>query len=257
MADALLDGKVALVTGGGSGIGRATALAFAREGCAGLLVADRDEAGGEETVRLVREQSPRTDATFVATEVTRAADADAMVAAAVERWGRLDCAHNNAGISLQGPSFHELDERSFDLVISVNVKGVWLGMRSELRQMLAQGYGSIVNTASAASIIGTPGNPAYAASKHAVMGLTRTAAMEHVRDNIRVNAVCPGAIRTPLITRFLDVDPGIVERVTKVQPGGRLGEPEEVAEAVVWLSSDRASFVTGEGMLVDGGAVSR
>ena len=130
-------------------------------------------------------------------------------------------------------------------------------MRAELRQMLAQGHGSIVNTASAASIIGTPGNPAYAASKHAVMGITRTAAFEHLRDNIRINAVCPGAIRTPLITRWLDVDPTIVDRVTKVQPGGRLGEPEEVAEAVVWLASDRSSYVTGEGMLVDGGAVSR
>lgn len=252
-----MDGKIALVTGAGSGIGRATALAFAREGCAGLVVADRDEAGGHETVRLVQEATPGADALFVATDVTRPADADAMVATAVERWGRLDCAHNNAGISLQGPSFHELDENSFDLVIDVNVKGVWLGMRAELRQMLAQGHGSIVNTASAASIIGTPGNPAYAASKHAVMGITRTAAAEHLRDNIRINAVCPGAIRTPLITRWLDVDPDIVERVTKVQPGGRLGEPEEVAEAVVWLASDRSSFVTGEGMLVDGGAVSR
>jgi NAD(P)-dependent dehydrogenase (short-subunit alcohol dehydrogenase family) len=252
-----VDGKIALVTGAGSGIGRATALAFAREGCAGLVVADRDEAGGQETVRLVQEATPGADAVFVATDVTRPADADAMVATAVERWGRLDCAHNNAGISLQAPSFHELDEKSFDLVIDVNVKGVWLGMRAELRQMLAQGHGSIVNTASAASIIGTPGNPAYAASKHAVMGITRTAAAEHLRDNIRINAVCPGAILTPLITRWLDVDPDIVGRVTKVQPGGRLGEPEEVAEAVVWLASDRASFVTGEGMLVDGGAVSR
>ena len=252
-----MDGKVALVTGAASGIGRATALAFAREGCAGLVVADRDEAGGQETVRLVREATPGADAVFVPTDVTRAADADAMVATAVERWGRLDSAHNNAGISLQGPSFHELDEKSFDLVIDVNVKGVWLGMRAELRQMLAQGHGSIVNTASAASIIGTPGNPAYSASKHAVMGITRTAAAEHLRDNIRINAVCPGAIRTPLITRWLEFDPDIVDRVTKVQPGGRLGEPEEVAEAVVWLASDRSSFVTGEGMLVDGGAVSR
>jgi NAD(P)-dependent dehydrogenase (short-subunit alcohol dehydrogenase family) len=253
----LLDGKVALVTGAGSGIGRATALAFAREGCAGVLVADRDDVGGEETAGLIRERSPATDVLALRTDVTRAADVDAMVAAAVQRWGRLDCAHNNAGISMQGPSFHELDEKSFDLVIDVNVKGVWLGMRAELRQMLAQGHGSIVNTASAASIIGTPGNPSYSASKHAVLGITRTAATEHLLDNIRVNAVCPGAIRTPLITRWLEVDPGIVERVTKVQPGGRLGEPEEVAEAVVWLSSDRASFVTGEGLLVDGGAVMR
>ena len=253
----MLDGKIGLVTGGASGIGRATAVAFAREGCAGLVVADRDESGGEETVQLARAVAPELDVVFVRTDVTRAADADAMVAYAVDRWGRLDCAHNNAGISRQGPSFHELDERSFDLVMDVNVKGVWLGMRAELRQMLAQGHGSIVNTASAASIIGTPGNPAYSASKHAVLGITRTAAMEHLRDNIRINAVCPGAIRTPLITRWLAVDPDIVDRVTKVQPGGRLGEPEEVAEAVVWLSSDRASFVTGEGMLVDGGAVMR
>jgi NAD(P)-dependent dehydrogenase (short-subunit alcohol dehydrogenase family) len=253
----LVDGKVALVTGAASGIGRATALAFAREGAAGLVVADRDEAGGQETVRLVQEATPGADVVFVATDVTKAADADAMVATAVDRWGRLDCAHNNAGISLQAPSFVDVDEHSWDLVIGVNLKGVWLGMRAELRQMLLQGGGSVVNTASAASIIGTPANPAYAASKHGVMGITRTAAAEHLRDNIRVNAVCPGAVRTPLITRWLDVDPGIVERVAKVQPGGRLCEPEEVAEAVVWLSSDRASFVTGEGMLVDGGAVAR
>ena len=257
MTTGLLDGKVTLVTGAASGIGRATALAFAREGARGVLVADRDEAGGVETVRLVQEATPGADAVFVATDVTVAADVDAMVAAAVARWGRLDSAHNNAGISLQAPSFVDVDEKSWDLVVGVNLKGIWLGMRAELRQMLAQGGGSVVNTASAASVIGTPANPAYAASKHGVMGITRTAAAEHLRDNIRVNAVCPGAVRTPLITRWLDVDPGIVERVSKVQPGGRLCEPEEVAEAVVWLSSDRASFVTGEGMLVDGGAVAR
>lgn len=257
MTTGLVDGKVTLVTGAASGIGRATALAFAREGARGVLIADRDEAGGTETVRLVQEATPGTDVVFVATDVTRAADADAMVAAAVARWGRLDCAHNNAGISLQAASFVDVDEKSWDLVVDVNLKGIWLGMRAELRQMLAHGGGSVVNTASAASVIGTPANPAYAASKHGVMGITRTAAAEHLRDNIRVNAVCPGAVRTPLITRWLDVDPGIVERVSKVQPGGRLCEPEEVAEAVVWLSSDRASFVTGEGMLVDGGAVAR
>ena len=251
----LVDGKVVLVTGAGSGIGRASSLAFAREGARGVVIADRDPDGGNETVELIRASG--ADAQFVACDVTEAAQVDAMVAATVDAYGRLDCAHNNAGISLVPRGFTSVRLDQWQRVLDVNLKAVWLCLRAEIRHMLTRdGGGAIVNTASAAGIIGTPGNPAYAATKHAVLGLTKTAALEYIRKDIRVNAVCPGVVRTPLVEPALEI-PEFAERLLRVQPGGRLAEPDEVAEAVVWLASDRASFVSGEGMLVAAGAVAR
>jgi NAD(P)-dependent dehydrogenase (short-subunit alcohol dehydrogenase family) len=248
----LLDGKSALVTGGASGIGRATALALAREG-ARVLVSDRQEAGTQETVGLINAAGGQ--ALSITGDVTREADVAAMVAKAVSSFGRLDCAFNNAGISPAavgpvGQRTHELSEASWAGVIGINLTGVFLCMKHELAQMLAQGGGAIVNTASVAGLVGLPTAGAYVASKHGVIGATKSAAIEYATDNIRVNAVCPGYIKTPMTK-------GTVERrgdelLSKV-PARRLGEPEEIAEAVVFLCSDRASFVTGAAWNVDGG----
>lgn len=246
-----LDGKVTLVTGAGSGIGRATALACAREG-AQIVVADMVIAGGEETVAMVKRAGG--DATFVQVNVTQAADVEAMVEAAVSAYGRIDCAHNNAGIEGVFATTADYPEDDWDRVISVNLKGVWLCMKYEIPQMLKQGGGAIVNTASLAGLVGVKRMPAYVASKHGVAGLTKTAALEVAKAGIRVNAVCPGVIHTSMVDRmFLDRRPELEDRLAAAEPIGRLGKPEEVAEAVVWLCSEAASFVTGHTMTVDGG----
>jgi NAD(P)-dependent dehydrogenase (short-subunit alcohol dehydrogenase family) len=249
-----VDGKVALVTGGSSGIGRATAQIFAREG-AKVVVADVDVAGGEETVRLIKAASG--EAIFVKTDVSHSAEVEAMVKKAVETYGRLDCAFNNAGIEGVIQPTVEYGEAHWDRVLAINLKGVWLCMKHEIRQMLKQGSGVIVNTASVAGLVGLPGFSAYVAAKHGVNGLTKTAALEYARSGIRVNAVCPGAIRTPMFERGIRDNPGIEEQVVAAEPVGRMAAPTEVGEAVVWLCSDAASFVTGLPMAVDGGWVAQ
>lgn len=254
-----LDGKVALITGGASGIGRATAFAFAREG-AKLLIADMQEDGGHQTVHMIQENGG--EATFVRTDVTQATAVEALISKAVETYGRLDCAYNNAGISGTGiAGTHRAltadypDER-WHQVIAINLTGVWLCMKYEIVQMLQQGGGAIVNTASVAGLVGLPGNAAYVASKHGVVGLTKTAALEYAQQGIRVNCVCPGYIATPMTAQGMQ-DPERMARMMASEPVGRMGQPEEVAEAVVWLCSDAASFVTGHTMTVDGGYVAQ
>lgn len=245
-----VDGKVALVTGGGSGIGRAAALTFAREG-AKVVVADVVVAGGEETVRMITAAGGA--AMFVKVDVSKAAEVEAMVRQTVDTYGRLDCAFNNAGIAGQLLSTVDSTEENWDRVIAINLTGVWLCMKYEIPHMLQQGSGAIVNTASVAGLGGFPGVSAYVASKHGVNRLTKTAALEYAKQGIRVNAVCPGMIRTPLFEEVAHSNPQLVESFVAMEPVGRMGKPEEIAEAVVWLCSDAASFVTGLPMAVDGG----
>jgi NAD(P)-dependent dehydrogenase (short-subunit alcohol dehydrogenase family) len=245
----LLHGKVALITGAASGIGRATAIAAAREG-AKVLVVDAVPAG-EDTVKAIKQAGG--EAAFHKCDVTRAAEVEATVAAAVKHFGRLDCAHNNAGII--GKSLHTADdtEENFDRIIAVDLKGVWLCMKYEILQMLKQGArGAIVNTASAAGLVGSHGQPAYTAAKHGVIGLTKVAALEYARHDIRVNSVCPGVIDTAMVAEMVTGHPRLRDRLIAVEPIRRMGKPEEIGEAVVWLMSDYASFVTGASLPVDG-----
>lgn len=249
-----LEGKISLVTGSGSGIGRETALAFSREG-ATVAVADISAEGGNETVRLIRDAGG--SASFIKVDIAKADQVAAMVNTVVETYGRIDCAHNNAGIieapGVFGLGIHEYPEDAFDRIININVKGVWLCMKYELAQMLKQGSGAIVNTSSIWGLVGAQGVSGYVASKHAVAGLSRAAALEYAKAGIRINAVNPGTIHTPLVEPLAAVMPEAAVALAAQHPIGRLGRPEEIAEAVVWLCSDAASFVTGSTMAVDGG----
>jgi NAD(P)-dependent dehydrogenase (short-subunit alcohol dehydrogenase family) len=249
----LVEGKAGLVTGSAGGIGRATALALAREGAAGVLVTDLPsrQEDGEETVRLIEQEGGH--AVFAAGDVSVAADCAELVRHTVEAFGHLDFAHNNAGVELQA-SVVDTEEADWEKVIAVNLKGVWLGMKYQIPQMRAHGGGSIVNTASLAGLMAVPTLAAYIASKHGVVGLTRAAAVEVANDAIRVNCVCPAAIRTAM----MDILPE--ERQLELlapQAMKRFGEPNEVAESVVWLVSDRSSFVTGTALSVDAGAMAQ
>ena len=249
-----LEGKVALITGGSSGIGRAAAMAFARAG-ARVVLGNRRVPEGEETVKSVNDAGG--EATLVKTDVTKAAEVEALVTAAVEAYGRLDCAFNNAGTTGVMARTAECTEENWDTIMNLNLKGVWLCMKYEILQMLKRGGGAIVNNASVAAMVGLRGGPAYSASKGGVIQLTRTAALEYAQKGIRVNAVCPGYVLTPMTEGHLKENPEFEAQIKKYQPLGRLGSTEEVAEAVVWLCSDAASFITGHPLVIDGGSLAQ
>ena len=250
---AKLNAKVALVTGGASGIGRAAALAFARQG-ANVVIADLDEDGGQRTVQMIAEHGG--EAMFIAVDVARADQVEAMITATAAAYGRLDCAFNNAGrLSGHPTRLAEYPEDIWRQVLDVNLTGVLLCMKYELQQMLQQGGGAIVNNASISGLVGF-GDAAGVASKHGVVGLTKAAALEYAKSGIRVNCVCPGVIRTPMMAPAMR-DPERLERMQAAIPRGRVGEAEEVAESVVWLCSEAASFVTGHAIPIDGGYVAQ
>ena len=242
--------KVAIVTGATSGIGRAAAIAYAREG-AKIVVAGRRATQGEETVRLLQAQGG--EGIFVKTDVSKAVQVKELVERTLQKFGRLDFAFNNAGIEQVPLPFLEQDEETFDQVVDINAKGVWLCMKYEIPAMLKTGGGSIVNTASVFGVIGVPGNEIYIASKHAVIGLTKSAAVEFGKQGIRVNAILPGVVDTDMYKRFAGDKPEFREQMNAMHPIGRIGKPEEMAEAAIWLSSSKASFVTGHSLMVDGG----
>ena len=248
-----LDGRVALVTGGGSGIGRATALVLGARG-ASVVVADVDEASAKETVDLIgadaRTSSLRAD-------VTDPAAVERMVASTVERFGALDWACNVAGVSNEQKPFTDHTLAEWQRVIDVDLTGVFLCMQHELRQMLTQGRGAIVNVSSGAGVVAAPGQPQYTAAKHGVLGLTKQAAQEYARSGIRVNAVLPGQTETAPMRAYLDAQADHGERILRRLPAGRMATPEEIAESIVWLCSDAASYVNGVSLLVDGGLIAR
>jgi NAD(P)-dependent dehydrogenase (short-subunit alcohol dehydrogenase family) len=243
------DKKVVVVTGGASGIGRATALAFAREG-ARVAVVDRDAAGGEHTVGEIR--AAHGDGVFVRADIANASDVERMIERVVSGWGRLDCAFNNAGVEGANATTREYDVAEFDRVIATNLRGTWLCMKYELAKMKR---GAICNTASIAGLVGFAEEPAYVASKHGIVGLTRAAALEVAKDGIRVNCVCPGAVDTPMLHRSTPKDE--LDKYVEDTPERRVARPEEIAEAVLWLCSDQAAFVTGQALAIDGGWVAQ
>ena len=244
--------KVAIITGGSFGIGKATAIAFAKKG-AKVVIADWKE--DIETLNFIK--SLGGEAIFVKCDVSKTNDVKAMIEKTIATFGRLDYAFNNAGIEGTSATTHECTEENFDKTINVNLKGIWLCMKYEIPEMIKQGKGVIVNCASIAGLVGYTGLPAYVASKHGVIGLSKTAALEYAKQGIRVNTVCPGAIKTAMIDRLTGNKKEVEEQFARMEPIGRLGQPDEVANAVLWLCSDEASFVTGHAMAVDGGWVAQ
>ena len=248
-----MEGKVALVTGAATGIGQASALALARAGAA-VCVSDINSAGLEETAQSIIDAGGKAIA--VACDVTQAGDVRAMVAAAVDAFGALNAAVNNAGIAGSFTDrLHEADDRMLERVLAVNLRGVWLCMKEELAQMLAAGGGSIVNIASVAGLIGAPKAAAYTASKHAVVGLTKSAAVDYAKLGLRINAICPAYTDTAMVQSAIAANPLMAHIMERAIPMGRLGQPTEIAEAVVWLCSESSSFVTGHALALDGGLV--
>jgi NAD(P)-dependent dehydrogenase (short-subunit alcohol dehydrogenase family) len=245
------DSKVALITGGNSGIGRAAALAFAQKG-AKVVIASRRIQESEETVSLIQDKGGT--ATFVQTDITQAIEVENLIAQTVSNYGRLDYAFNNAGVEEPVISSGEKTEDIWDLVIDTNLKGVWLSMKYQIPQMLKQGGGVIINNSSILGLVALPNVPIYTASKHGVIGLTKSLALEHAKDNIRINCVCPGGIETDLLARNLDSlgEEGKTKFIS-LHPMGRLGKPEEIATSVIWLCSQAASFITGQSLAIDGG----
>lgn len=244
--------KVALITGGASGIGKATALAFAEAG-AKVVIADVLEKEGEEIARSIQDKA--NEAVFIKTDVSDTTQVRSLIEKTISRFQRLDCACNNAGIEGENALTAESSEENWDRVIAINLKGIWLCMKHELQVMVKSGGGAIVNMASVAGLVGFQGLSAYCASKGGVISLTQTAALEYAQHGIRINAVCPGIIRTTMVDRIIGGDPKKEEQYTALEPIGRLGKPEEIAKAVLWLCSDEASFVVGHPMVIDGGFV--
>ncbi len=246
-----LQGKVAIVTGGASGIGRASAIKLAAAG-AQVIVSDLNQQGGQETIAMIHDAGG--EAIFTRCDVTKAHDVQAMVDLAVQTYGRLDIALNNAGVGGMMQVVHEVNESTWDFVMNVNLKGVWLCMKYQIPHMLTSGGGSIINVASLAGLVGFRGNAPYSASKFAVIGLTKSAALEYATKGIRVNAICPGFVETPMVTTMVEEVPQMQSTVQRSAPMRRLGRPEEIADMVVFLADDTASFITGQAIALDGGA---
>ena len=250
--EATFKNKVAIVTGGSSGIGKSTALAFAKKGAKVVVV---DWIENSETMNLIKDLGG--EAIFIKCDVSKTEDVKAMVEKTIATFGRLDYAYNNAGIEGKSAVTQDCTEENWDKIIVVNLKGIWLCMKYEIPEIVKQGKGAIVNCSSVAGLVGFAGLPAYVASKHGVIGLSKTAALEYSKLGIRVNAVCPGVIQTPMIDRLTGKTKEAIEQFTGLEPIGRFGKPEEIANAVVWMCSDEASFVTGHAMAVDGGFVAQ
>ena len=244
--------KVAIVTGGSFGIGRATALAFAKKGAKGVVV---DWKENIETIDLIKKSGG--EALFIKCDVSKSTDVKAMVEKTIATFGRLDYAFNNAGIEGESAPTQDCSEENWDKTIGVNLKGIWLCMKNEIPEMLKQSKGVIINCSSVAGLVGFAGLPAYVASKHGVIGVTKTAALEYAKDGIRVNAVCPGVIKTAMIDRLTGEKEEVEKKFIGLEPMARMGKPEEIANTVVWMCSDEASFVTGHAMAVDGGFVAQ